>query len=384
MIKMKTKIITAIIFIVSFLQNINSQELALVRENGLCGYMNKKGEWKIKPSYKKAGDFSDNLAVVFDDEKEKWGFINSSGEVVVDFQFDRAKSFNSGVAVVLKNKRWFYIDKTGKELKMPDTEKLFDFNEGVAFIRKDKKVGLINVKGEVILKPTYKKILKFENGFAKVNKGKFWGLINTEGKVVVEPIYRKIEGSYQDKIAVAQKDDVWGIINDGEFIKVEGAVKIWNFEKGENLTYAKNENKKIGFINRTGKWVIEPKFRKARAFSCGLAPVMTSKKWGYIDTTGKIVIEEKFRDAEIFSEDLAPVKVHKLWGFINKKGELVIEDKYKISTAFSFFSKNTKKGFINGVARVGFEKKWGYLLPDGKVLNDTWYDNAELFVEIIK
>ncbi|PIE50888.1 MAG: hypothetical protein CSA38_00980 [Flavobacteriales bacterium] len=381
---MKTKIIATIIFIVSFVQNINSQELALVRDNGLCGYINKNGEWKIKPSYKKAGNFSDNLAAVFNDENEKWGFINAVGKMVIDFQFDKVKSFHSGIAVVFKNKRWFYIDKTGKEIKMPDSEKLYDFNEeGIAFIKKDKKIGLIDTKGNIILKPTYNKILKFDNGIAKINKGKLWGLINTEGKVIIEPIYKRIGSAYQNKITIAQKDKVWGIINNGKFTPVPDAVKMWEFN-GQNLTYAKSKNKKIGFIDKSGKWVIEPQFKKARAFSCGLAPVMTSKKWGYIDTTGKIVIEEKFKDAEIFSEDLAPVKNSKLWGFINKKGKLVIEDKYKINTMFSVFTKNAQRGFIRGMARVGFKNQWGYLLPNGKVLNNTWYDNAEPFVKIIK
>ena len=76
----------------------------------------------------------------------------------------------------------------------------------------------------------------------------------------------------------------------------------------------------------------------------------------------KLVIDEKFKDAEIFSKDgLAPVKLSKLWGFINKKGDLVIKDQYKINAGFAIFKKNSQRGFINGLARVGYGKKWGYI-----------------------
>ncbi|MNL73211.1 hypothetical protein D3C87_1986450 [compost metagenome] len=37
------------------------------------------------------------------------------------------------------------------------------------------------------------------------------------------------------------------------------------------------------------------------------------------------------------------------------------------------------KGFIDGVARVKNEGKWGFLKPDGTVLANQWFENAELF-----
>src|SRR5690606_11151229 len=114
------------------------------------------------------------------------------------------------------------------------------------------------------------------------------------------------------------------IQNDGRFVPVVGATKIWPFLQGETLTYARKDNK-IGFVNTEGNWVIAPKFEKARAFRSGLAPVFLNKNWGYINTNGELVIEPQYSDAEIFSNDgLAPVKVGKEWGFINTVGELVI------------------------------------------------------------
>ena len=54
-------------------------------------------------------------------------------------------------------------------------------------------------------------------------------------------------------------------------------------------------------------------------------------KWGYIDKSGKIVIEPQFDDASSFSEGLAAVclgdycPLRGKWGYIDKSGEYVWE-----------------------------------------------------------
>ena len=67
------------------------------------------------------------------------------------------------------------------------------------------------------------------------------------------------------------------------------------------------ENGKYGYIDRTGKVVIEPQFEEVKEFSEGMAAVRIKDKWGYIDSTGKIAVEPKFKVVREFSEGLATV-----------------------------------------------------------------------------
>jgi hypothetical protein len=46
--------------------------------------------------------------------------------------------------------------------------------------------------------------------------------------------------------------------------------------------------------------LIEPQFEDARAFGEGLAPVKVKGQWGFVDKTGKIVIAPRFQDAASF------------------------------------------------------------------------------------
>lgn len=169
------------------------------------------------------------------------------------------------------------------------------------------------------------------------------------------------------------------MIDKTSFNKVEGADKIWDFGKS-HLTYARKGGK-IGFIDKTGKWVIEPQFEAARAFNKGLAPVRIGKLWGYCDETGTLIIKPSYPDAEVFGDNgLAPVKI-KGWGFLDTKGVLVIAAEYEI-TGFGFgIFKGEEKGFIGNLARVKKDKKWGFIKPDGSVLGNIWFENAEFFQE---
>jgi hypothetical protein len=142
-------------------------------------------------------------------------------------------------------------------------------------------------------------------------------------------------------------------------------------------------NKKYGFIDRTGKIVIEPQLEGANDFIEGRAVVTTRNpdfKLSYIDETGKVVGSPKFDAARDFSEGLAAVGIgffgmhgtgdHK-WGFVDKTGELVIEVAFRGSRNFS-----------EGLAAVRNDNgKWGFIDKTGKVVVPFQFEDAFSFSE---
>lgn len=368
-------LVLALLLHVSF---VYAQEYALVRDNDKFGFIDTSGNVVVPLEFEKAGDFSNGYAAAF--KEDKWGFIDTSGNWVIQPSYDRVKAFSAGYALVLKEDRWRYIDASEKELTTPVLEKYYDFDEnGIAFYRKEKKIGLMNTTGKVFLEPTYDAIKPFVEGYARVKNNDLWGMIDTEGKVIIPIEYSEL-GDYSTKAIWAAKGESYGVLVDGTFKAIPEVDKIWDFSEDSNLTYARS-NKKIGFIDTNGEWVVIPAYDKARAFVNGLAPVSKDKKWGYINEKGEQVVDFKYRDAETFSKDgLAPVKLKKLWGFIDTTGALVIPDEYDITAGgFSMFSKNNLKGFRNGVARVRFKKEWGFITKTGEALGGKWYENAENF-----
>jgi hypothetical protein len=99
------------------------------------------------------------------------------------------------------------------------------------------------------------------------------------------------------------------------------------------------ENNKHGYIDRSGKVVIEPRYDEAMPFSEGLARVgigdTDTMKWGYIDATGTMVIAPQFYAAWDFSEGVALVSDRTSYWFIDKTGATVLKPQCTFANSFS-------------------------------------------------
>ncbi|MDE6553867.1 MAG: WG repeat-containing protein [Muribaculaceae bacterium] len=132
---------------------------------------------------------------------------------------------------------------------------------------------------------------------------------------------------------------------------------------------------KWGYIDKSGKWVIEPKYKEAYPFSDGLAKVCSDGLYGFIDRSGAWVIEPKYVEAESFSEGMAKVKVDDKYGYIDKNGAMVIEPKYDEAESFNeglalVKGNNGNWGFIDktGVFAINPDFQAGYSFSDGLAL----------------
>jgi hypothetical protein len=112
-----------------------------------------------------------------------------------------------------------------------------------------------------------------------------------------------------------------------------------------------------GFVDETGKIVIELKYDYVRNFSKGLAKVRLNRKRGFVDKEGNEVIELKYDWARNFSEGLAGVKLGDKMGYIDKTGKIVIELKYDYVDDFE-----------KGLAVVKLGDKKGLVTREGKEL----------------
>lgn len=88
--------------------------------------------------------------------------------------------------------------------------------------------------------------------------------------------------------------------------------------KGAGAPFQIRRGKKWGYMDRTGKVIIEPQFDYESDFFHGLARVLKNGQWGYINEKGQEVIPFTFDSALDFIGEIAPVRVGKKWGYINE------------------------------------------------------------------
>ena len=90
-----------------------------------------------------------------------------------------------------------------------------------------------------------------------------------------------------------------------------------------------------GLIDKTGKWKIQPKYQWLSHCDTGLWWAQLDGNLGFIDKTGKWIevrgINTYFEATRInsnFHDGLAAVKINDLWGFVDKTSKLVIEAQF--------------------------------------------------------
>ena len=289
---------------------------------------------------------------------KKWGFIDTSGTLVIPAKFDDvARDEHGGRTIYHKPFR--------------------NFNEGLCAVRLGKKWGFINAKGEFVIQPQYDNAGNFSEGLACVRNGTKYGYIDRTGRLVIP-----MEFGWQAQTGGGSADNP-----DWDFTKL--LVEPLAFSEGLAVAH---KNSLCGYIDATGKLVIEATFLGAWPFAEGYASVTTATGAGLIDKNGNLTppdrhyiafaeglflahsglytqdkrrlfyfnpdgqraFPQEFMDARVFSEGLAAVapgpgetlSMNSAYGYIDTSGTLVIRPQFYVA------GNNLAADFVDGRAIV--------------------------------
>lgn len=342
--------------------------------DGKGGYIDQTGKIIIKPQFDEVRAFSEGLAAVL--IGSKWGYIDESGGLVVPPQFNRADGFSEGLAVVLTDTGGYgFIDRRGSFAIPAKFDAAYTFSEGLARVsigRKTKpltswswpEAGLpaqwmfVDRQGKVAFRPDFDYVDDFHGGFALVaqrSDGRcLMSFINKSGRLAFDEWFT-VGNDFSEGVAVVSKDPK-GIM-DFHF----GRLILDNFDLTSSLSLAV---KHIDFflIDADGNKIPMGPFQNLWSFSDGLAAVQLNDKWGYLNKSGKMVLETKFDAVRDFSEGLAFVSDGEKRYYIDKSGRRLFDAKgYALM-----------RGYANGVAAItecsGGVCKDGYIDKTGHII----------------
>jgi hypothetical protein len=288
----------------------------------------------------------------------KWGFIDKTGALVIPVQFDdMARDQYGGRTLYHKAFR--------------------NFSEGLCAVRFGKKWGFIDKKGNFAIEPKYDNAGVFSEGLACVRVGSKYGYIDKTGKVMIP---MQFDWPSQSKDVSSDNPDL-------DMTKMLAEPLVFS----EGLAVARKGDK-CGYMDHTGRVVIEPAYFAAQPFEeGGYASVTTMTGTGLIDKAGKLMdpashclgfaqglflafngiyptdkrrlfyltkdgqraFPQEFVDARVFSEGLAavapgpgPPGISTAYGYIDANGTVVIKPQFFIA------GNNLAADFIDGRAVV--------------------------------
>ena len=198
----------------------NFQEgLARVKVDGKFGFINKTGKEIVSIIHDDAGLFSEGLAwVKRKNEFERFGyeFINKKGKAVINFTgYDGVEDFSEGLARVELDGKYGFIDKTGQVVIDVKYNHMSSFHEGLAWIKKTNgKYGFVDQKFREIIECKYDITDHFSEGLAPVKYCGKWGFIDKTGNTIIGHKYdaanRFSKGLAIVELEIAAGPDPWG------------------------------------------------------------------------------------------------------------------------------------------------------------------------------
>ena len=139
------------------------------------------------------------------------------------------------------------------------------------------------------------------------------------------------------------------------------------------VLFAVKQAGKYGYMDRTGRIVIEPRYSQAGPFHEGFALVRRGGKFGYVNARGEEVIAPRFDDAWHFSEGRASVLLDGRWGVVDTTGAIIPGE---VPTPAAYAQARTT---TTGPIRIRVGGRYGFVSPRGDTLVRPIYEQAWYF-----
>jgi hypothetical protein len=253
----------------------------------------------------------------------KKGYIDTRGRLVRAMNFDYAGEYSGGVAVVGvgngNSRSYSLIDKSGKVVTDQKYDGISTFSEGLAIVMKGRRAGYINSAGKLVIPLSYEQAKPFSEGIATVSlfepkkvsddlDVREWScFIDKTGHRLFGRSFNCTFDGFSEGLACVRdgSNKCWYIDTAGK--------KVFDFDGhwGEPF-YGGVARVTSGYVDKTGKKLTEQEWRAATKMDHDLetptlSPKRIGSKYGYVDRSGKIVIQPTFDYAYPFSEGLAPI-----------------------------------------------------------------------------
>lgn len=349
-------------------------------EENKYGYIDKTGEIAIPPLFDRVENFKESYAAV--KFAGKWGIIDTKGEIVTPFIFDSIvpNSLNSkeGYFKAVRHGKQGLVNLNGNTI-IPfklDRIDFFDLKKNYVKGKIDGKVGITDVRGNVLIPFKFDRLdyhhshrnLRRDYFVAEVN-GKE-GIVDLNGNPILPFKFDRIE-QYALNIILARK---YGITGKPDVIgKIDRHNKFVPFISQDDsyfasgilvVSYPDHYSDRTCIINKDGKLLVSAtssragKAEKINNLCRSLAGIEVNNY--AVEESTKLIQGDNPFDY-YFKEGLLAISINNQYGYVNLKGELAIPQLYDRASYFSSGLAMVRQG-----DRLGFIDRSGEMVIEAK------------------
>jgi len=359
------------------------ESLFPIVQDGKWGLINRTGRVVIAPRFDELGRQSANLFRIphktwqamtllqsspTSDELvgvrlgKHWGFVNRDDAMALATSFDGIGWFGQeGLAAAQRRGKWGFIDRTGRFVIESQFDYVYNFACGLAHVQKGRgrnpKWGLIDTSGRFVLAPT----------FDLISEPCYWALVLSHGDPERSSRYGP-ESFNRNLIGVVAGGRLGYANRQGDIVIEPKFVGQTDLIFREGLKRVRlSPGGKDGYIDQTGRFAIPPQFDRADEFFEGRALVQLGTRSGHIDTSGRFLDDQRPASGD-YSDGLATLRIGGKVGFIDRSGKVIIEARF-----------DAARSFAQGRAAVCLAGRWGFIDRTGSVVIEPQFQRANDF-----
>ncbi|EMI24371.1 WG repeat-containing protein [Rhodopirellula europaea] len=315
-----------------------SDNLYFIRRNGKCGYVNRQGDIVVDPVYSDATGFADGLGCVQDGMDLHILNVNGKVEATIENASIFGHSFSEGYLCVDRNDKLGFVDEHGNVVIDFEFQRAADVVQGMAIVQlSDDLYGLISTTGDWVFEPQYNYITEYwpdSKLTAVVVDDYRWSLRPLDGS---DRLQREFASTHQEREGLVpvcpEQDGKWGWVDtrctDVVSEQFDGTGTA--FFDGTIAVVTAN---RWGVSDTRGNLLVQQKynftgdlhFGRRRFYEGAAKPgTLVGGKYGFLDAAGEIAIPARFDGALDFDGDAAMVTVGQRrdakLGWIDENGE---------------------------------------------------------------
>ncbi len=406
-----------------------SQHYLIVKKNRQLGLIDECGDIALHPRYFDIQVHDGELFRV--NQKGKWGIVQLHDQPVAPFQYDYIAPLRGNVGAIKRGSLFGLVNYKGEEVVAPQYHRLeIEGNFVKAYLRKndtthDEALTLLELdeEGHLVDKSSFEKhfvirisgkkptdrprrrseqneyvLEHFEWFYSPVNDR--WGLRRlSDGSIQIEPRFQSIQvyknlgftlagieqpNRYQFERTTFRFNTAYGIVKNEVGLLVTDLdfwdVRFEDFYQGYPMARCVFSNGRHGLIDRVGR-VIRKDYAFIGEFQEGLARVsIKGRLSGSLKNTGGLgelasylnllhagsTMVDYTQYDRLFQKEAVLTCEACEWGYMDTLGRMVVPPQFSYA-----------RDFVNGVAIVECQGKWGMIGKRGNILAPCEYDGID-------
>ncbi|MBR0490997.1 MAG: WG repeat-containing protein [Clostridia bacterium] len=271
---------------------------------------------------------TNNIFVI--EKSRRFGITDTNGKIIVGTNYAQIDITGKYIYAKPKQGETEVLDATGKKVEIPANISKIAIQDGkysIVITNENQKTtyGVEDKNGKVIIPSQYTYIeYLFDDYFIACDSNGLLGVVDEKNDKKIDLKYNSVQGIKSAKLiqTVLTQENITTIYNN-KFEKVcelksatiqqiDDFIKIYNNNEvyyinnaGKNVTsqevyrnnklYAKQENGKWGFADKSGNIIVKCEYDKVTELNkYGYAGICKNGKWGSIDAEGKVIQEPTY------------------------------------------------------------------------------------------